>query len=366
VLSISRPDLVGLSVLLATLAGCAQPGQLSGGSSTPAGSDSPPLFSDGSPPPGYDATVPPPPGPDATVPPPPPPGTAFAFFAVGDTRSNPDIAQQNFQSMVQLDPKAVALFNSGDVTADGEVSQWQDHQQAVLVGGGGKIKMDLSSWSSSAIRYFGVIGNHDIHDSDWLANWNANLPGQKGLGTNGSSGVWFSVTYKSALFILLDSEHSTSAQTTWLKQVLANAAADPTIKWKFAFYHAPVYPCNSKSPFSSGIPWVREFEQYKVDMVFNGHAHVYERTCQMVGGKCQQGGVIYVTAGGGGAGTKDVDPTKTDNAGSDSYDCQQILQASKGNWHHYCHIKIDGNTLTYNCYSHDATTNPEDTLTLTK
>jgi hypothetical protein len=315
----------------------------------------------------------PPPKPDAGVDSGPPVldgstgGPTFSFFAVGDTRSNPNIAQMNFQSMSLLDPKAIGVFNSGDLTADGKPSQWQDHVQAVNLGSGGKIRMDLSSWNSAYIRYFGIVGNHDTHESAWLTNWNTYLPGPKNLGHNSSSGIWFSVKYGSALFIVLDSENSAiSTQTTWLQQVLQSAAADPAIKWKFAFYHHPVYPCNYKSPWSKGIPWVREFEKYKVDMVFNGHAHVYERTCPMVGGKCQAGGVIYVISGGGGAGTGDVDLTKTATSGTDSYDCSQILPVGKGNWHHYCHIQIDGNKLTYNCYSHNATSAPEDTHTIVK
>jgi hypothetical protein len=302
----------------------------------------------------------------------PPPGdgqsgqVVFSFFAVGDTRSNPNIAQQNFQSMSLLDPTAIALFNSGDLTADGEDSQWQDHVQAVNLGSAGKIRMDMTGWSAANIRYFGIIGNHDIHDSNWLANWNKYLPGQQGMGHNGSDGVWFSATYGNALFIVLDSHHSYSTQTTWLQQELAAAAANPAIKWKFVFFHRPVYPCNYKSPFDDGVPWVREFEQYGVDMVFTGHAHVYERTCAMVGGQCQQGGVVYVISGGGGAGTGDINPTKTDTAGTDSYDCSQILQVGKSNWHHYCHLQINDNTLSYDCYPHTATTNPEDSYTIVK
>jgi len=309
-----------------------------------------------------------PPPPDAGPPTPDagPPPVAFSFFVVGDTRSNPSTAQLNFQSMALLDPKAVAVFNSGDITADGEDTQWQAHEQAVNLGSAGKIRLDLTSFNPSYIRYFGVLGNHDIHTSGWLANWNKYLSGQQALGHNASDGIYYSVTYGNALFLVLDSEHSASPQTTWLQQELTAAAANPAIKWRFAFFHAPPYPCNYKTPNSSAIPWVRELEKHSVDMVFLGHAHTYERTCPMVGGKCQAGGVMYITSGGGGAETVTVDPTKTATVGGDSYDCSQILKVAKGDWHHYCHVKINGGTLTYACYPHTATTSPEDTLTLTK
>lgn len=295
-----------------------------------------------------------------------PSATAFAFLAVGDTRTYPNIAQQNFQSMARLDPGAIAVFNSGDLTADGASSQWKAHVDAVNLGSAGKVRFDLQDWSPSAIRYFGVVGNHDVHDGSWLSNWNDNLSGQRNLGQNGSGGIYFATRYQNALFIVLDSQHPSSAQTSWLETTLKDAAADASIKWKFAFYHHPVYPCNYKSPWGTGIPWVRLFESYGVDVVFNGHAHVYERTCPMVRGSCQAGGVIYVISGGGGAETRDVDPTRTASSGGDSYDCSETLDAAKGNWHHYCRIAIDGGALRYACYSHDATTNPDDTFTINK
>ncbi len=295
-----------------------------------------------------------------------PPPTAYAFFAMGDTRSNPSIAQQNFQSMAQLDPKAIAIFNSGDLTADGKPTQWQDHVNAVNLGSAGAIKLDKTTWGPY-IRYFGVVGNHDTHESGWLSEWNKHLPGQQGLGNNTTAGIYFSVTYANAIFIVLDSENTQKgAQTTWLDTTLKAAAADPKIQWKFVFYHHPVYPCNYKSPWSSGIPWVRLFETYKVDIVFNGHAHVYERTCAMVGGVCKVGGVRYVITGGGGAGTGDVSPYKKDTAGTDSYDCGKVLKMAKGNWHHYCRLGVKGKTLSYACYKYNTKAAPEDTLTITK
>jgi hypothetical protein len=270
--------------------------------------------------------------------------------------------------MTVLDPSAIALFNSGDITSDGKLSQWEDQEQAIMLGSGGMIRLDLASWSSSYIRYLGVVGNHDTHESSWLSNWNTYLTGQQGLGHNGPVGIWFSVTYKNALFVVLDSENS-GDQLAWLQQVLSSAASNPAIKWKFVFFHHPIYPCNYKSPWSKGVPWAREFEKYGVDRVFNGHAHVYQRTCPMVKGQCQSGGVIYVITGGGGAGTHDMtssELTATRDVGSDTFDCSQIVEAAKGNWHHYCHIQIDQNVLRYACYGHDATQHPEDTLVITK
>ncbi len=86
----------------------------------------------------------------------------------------------------------------------------------------------------------------------------------------------------------------------------------------------------------------------------------------MIKGSYQKGGVVYVTAGGGGAGTVKLIKDKTATAGPDHYDCSKILEAGKGYWHHYCHLRIDGRKLTHACYGHTQTANPEDTLTINK
>lgn len=306
----------------------------------------------------------------------------FSFFVAGDTRSNPDIFQRNVQSMVELDSSAIALFNSGDITSDGLPDQWDDHLQALADGApdpdvpadrSGIVRQsvfrtDVSDWGNY-IRYVGAVGNHDTHESGWIDVWNAYLPGQKDLGYNSSRGVYFTLVYYNTLFIVLDSENPSSAQTEWLAEVLQGPQAQAAT-WKFAFFHHPIYPCNYKSPFDEGVEWAELFEQHEVDIVFVAHSHTYERTCPMIKGGCADGGVIYLNASGGGAGVRDVDDNKTDTASSggrsDSYDCSEILVESRGNWHHFCHVNIAEGELVIKCYSHDDPSTPWDQMTLSK
>lgn len=309
--------------------------------------------------------------PDVTLPDAAPAPSEFTFFVYGDTRTYPTPFKTGIASIVSLDPKAVALFNTGDITTVGSEVQWKLHVQNLKMASKGKIRRDLTDWDPAYIRYLAAPGNHDAYDFNWHDNWQTYLPGQKGLGLNTKAGVYFSVTYEDALFVVLDSEHPSSAQTAWLKKLLEGARAKKA-RWRFAFFHKPVYPCNYKLPFDEGIPWVRLFEKHRFHVVFLGHAHTYERTCPMVGGTCKKGGVIYVTTGGGGAETASVDITKEAKAGADAYHCTKkgakpgILVNALSNWHHYCHVAIDGAKMTLKAYPHDATTGPKDVMKLSR
>jgi hypothetical protein len=72
-------------------------------------------------------------------------------------------------------------------------------------------------------------------------------------------------------------------------------------KWKIVFFHYP--------PYVSGGYQVEDlrqlcpiFEQYGVDLVFNSHTIVYERSHPLRGGKVDfDNGVVYIVAGGAGA-----------------------------------------------------------------
>jgi hypothetical protein len=309
----------------------------------------------------------------------------FQFFAFGDTRSNPDILELNIRSMDELNPSAIAAINGGDLTSEGTVSQWNDHHDALANGAPdssvpadpsgivrqSRFRTDVSDWGDY-IWYIGAFGNHDDGATDWYQNWSDYLVGQKDLGVNSTNGIYFHLVYNNTLFILLDSVHPSSAQTAWLEQILQSPEGQDA-KWKFAFFHHPVYPCNGKSPFDDGLEWVELFEQYEVDIAFVNHSHTYERTCPMIGGVCADGGVIYLNVSGGGAPVRDVEATKSDTVShggrSDSYDCADILVKYRSNWYHFCHVAIADCLLTIDCYSHDyyATHEaPYDTLEIDK
>lgn len=308
-------------------------------------------------------------------------GKGWSFFTFGDPKSGPEKFAVVVRSMYARDPNAVIAINGGDLTPTASASEWVAHHKALATGAPdpsvsadpmGIIRQSRFRTNANSfgpyIRYFGVIGNHDTENSSWLKNWNDYLPGQRNLpGSNSSSGVYYSFTHDNALFVVLDSQHYSAAQTAWLRDVLSTSTA----QWKFVWFHHPVYPCNEKSPFSNGIEWVKLFEQYKVDIVYVAHSHTYERTCPMIGGKCAPGGVVYLNTSSAGASARAVSPTKTGTASAggrtDSFKCSEILAKYVSSKLHFCHQQVDGCRLTINChYDNYATTQsaPFDTHTI--
>jgi chitodextrinase len=115
-----------------------------------------------------------------------------------------------------------------------------------------------------------------------------------------------------------------SAEYTWLQQDLA---AHPG-GLKFAFFHYPLYSSNAtqvSDPYLDNLPGsTGSLEQLLrnkgVDLVFNGHAHIYERNVSVPNGVTS-----YVTGGGGGS----VEPVSK-CASTDAYALGWSYSSSKG------------------------------------
>lgn len=93
--------------------------------------------------------------------------------------------------------------------------------------------------------------------------------------------------------------NASSKQYTWLQHYLARTSAP----WKFVVMHEPIYNTGAHASSEQQRALLAPlFEKYKVDIVFQGHDHDYERTRPIMGGTANNAeGVVYVTLGGGGS-----------------------------------------------------------------
>ncbi|GAA3652497.1 calcineurin-like phosphoesterase family protein [Lentzea atacamensis] len=109
-------------------------------------------------------------------------------------------------------------------------------------------------------------------------------------------------------------DYTEGKQQAWLKAQLEKFRGDETIDFIVVYCHQCTYSTsgNNGSEIGAQKRWAPLFDQYQVDLVLNGHNHVYERTDPIKAGKGTKKadiksvvnpvkeGTTYITAGGGG------------------------------------------------------------------
>ena len=169
-------------------------------------------------------------------------------------------------------------------------------------------------------RQFDASGTPGVGYHPSWSNMGSDSYGECGLPTskrfdmpksNGSNGVfWYGFDYGSMHVAMLSTEHALepgTPQHSWLKEELAGVDRTRT-PWLVVSGHRPVYNSeNYDGDFqtSEGIRANLEplLLAHKVDIVFFGHYHSYERTCPLAGGECQEygSGTVHITIGSAGA-----------------------------------------------------------------
>ena len=213
----------------------------------------------------------------------PPPGTdaPFSFIVVGDSRNGMDQHRRVVERMAQEVPDFV--LGTGDMVDEGfREDEWQQF-------------FDVENQLLRDNVYFPALGNHDRQGRGRTADsYRAYFSVPE---NGGDSERYYSFTYASARFLVLDSNLYSFAltdQTAWLERELIAARQDPAIRHIFVVMHHP--------PFSISLHggardlrerWTPLFEKYQVSAVFSGHDHVYERA--------EHNGIRYFVSGGGGA-----------------------------------------------------------------
>lgn len=260
----------------------------------------------------------------------PGPDDAFSFTAVGDTQRNPVITGKVAKLMWERRPNFV--IHCGDVVDDG-AAKWQWT--------GDLFKPCNELFGRVAV--FPCIGNHERNHAHYYKYFSLPKPE-----------YYYSYKYGNAEFFVLDTNTGRDItekgeQFRWLEKALAASDA----RWKFCYHHHPAYCSDDddygnswKGPTKSGDVRVREFvrlyEKYGVDVVFNGHVHVYERTWPIRGGKVEQkGGVTYVTTGGGGGKLENFAPTPA-----------FFKQEFRSDFH-FCYATVHQGTFNLKAFDHE-------------
>jgi hypothetical protein len=134
---------------------------------------------------------------------------------------------------------------------------------------------------------YSTRGNHERNEGVYYDIFNLPSAGEAGGLASGSE-AYYSFDYANVHFVCLDSDTSSrlvgDPMITWLENDLASTNQE----WIIAYWHHPPYTKgshNSDSPTDSDgrMTEMRErflpvLESYGVDLVLNGHSHVYERS----------------------------------------------------------------------------------------
>lgn len=151
---------------------------------------------------------------------------------------------------------------------------------------------DYSSGVFSRIPMMAAPGNHETYDDKELYNYRGYL----GLPENGPEGyeeTAYSFETDDALFMVMNTQASLQPQLEWMQK----KAASSSRKWKIVVMHRGLYAgFYDESELRSAIAPV--MDKMGIDLVLNGHDHVYLRTTMKGGMKTTPGnGTTYITGG---------------------------------------------------------------------
>ncbi|MCK9399499.1 MAG: metallophosphoesterase [Bacteroidales bacterium] len=175
----------------------------------------------------------------------------FKFTAGGDSRTNQEAWHLVSEAIERLDFSIFLgdLVNNGMMGRDWE--DWYAYGEKFI--------------SKNLVFY--VRGNHDIGNI-----FNNNL-------VNPGNGKYYAFEFADAIFIGLDDHDKATYtdQTEFIDSVFSN---NTDKIWRFVFFHRPFYTSGRHAGEMDDLfdSWWKLFDDYGVDMIFNGHEHCYSRT----------------------------------------------------------------------------------------
>jgi hypothetical protein len=255
----------------------------------------------------------------------------YRFLALGDVRSQPQVWRAVAERVDRDETDALFIVGTGDYPADGRhFRQWIDQF------------FEPARGMLARLPFWPAIGNHERtrqyvsepppdeviaeEESHYFSLFD--LPGNE---------RWYRVDYQYVTLLVIDSNSQMSPghdQYEWVLEQLRSPRQRFTLA---AFHHAPVTsgPHGRRLDDGTFREWPLDqlrrfimplFEIYGVDLVLNGHDHLYERS--------QVNGVTYVVTGGGGAPLYAIDSSENPH--------QQVAVSEN----HYATIDVSRTSLT--------------------
>ena len=201
----------------------------------------------------------------------------FSFFAAGDPQigshgylNGKDGWDKTLKLLPELDSSASFLLSLGD-----QVDTGKDEEQYDAY---------INREGFNGLTLAPIIGNHDERGNAHEEHFKVSNVQDEGKSNAGSN---YYYVYNNTLFICLNSNNKDYAEH---KVTIEKAVAEnPNVKWRVVTFHHPPYTVASHAlddyitdMRSTLVPILKE---NKIDLVLNGHDHVYTRTHVMDGTK---------------------------------------------------------------------------------
>ena len=220
--------------------------------------------------------------------------SSVTFLHVADPQSQTEQQYERAWATVldeafEAFPETDFIINTGDLVDHGDnFTQWQ-------------YMFNTASDSLMSTYMMPASGNHEDHGTNAIVNQFVlpNMPEQ-----DTSSGVYYSFDYNNVHIAVLNSnalnenEGLSDEQIEWLINDMRSSSAD----WKFVVLHKAVYSqgshykdddvCAIREQLSTLMP------ELDIDMVFQGHDHVYMRTGSLINNEKTEYGRVYLNYDG--------------------------------------------------------------------
>lgn len=242
----------------------------------------------------------------------------------------------------QTAPDASFAIHAGDLINTAH----SDHEWAQWFKAGGFIH---SQWTAVP-----VVGNHEFQSLakgkprrvsiQWRPQFT--LPVEEDLAPELHENV-YTVDYQDVRIIVLNSSDELEEQTEYIEKQLEGCKA----KWKIVTCHHSVFsPAKGRNFQFARDHWKPLMDKYGVDLVLNGHDHIYARGHVPVrtadGSDTKELGTIYVTSVSGPK-QYDLDPGQLKKYAAEGYRKDRTAEQTQ----FFQVITIEDDTLTYVAYT---------------
>jgi 3',5'-cyclic AMP phosphodiesterase CpdA len=152
-----------------------------------------------------------------------------------------------------------------------------------------KFERPYAALLQAGVLFYATLGNHDNQNNRFYKAFN--MGGER----------YFTFVKKNVRFFVLDSNQLDPKQRAWLDEALQRSDD----RWRICFFHHPIYSDGGRHGSDVSLRVVLEplLVKYRVNVVFSGHDHVYERL------KPQKGITYFVSGSGGQLRRGDVRPS---------------------------------------------------------